>query len=45
MFALPLETELGEKIRHSKGMYEEDELNDASGMSSGGVCIFWYWRS
>jgi len=45
VFALLLETELGEEIRRSMGMYEEDELNDASGMSNNGVCISWYWRT
>lgn len=44
MCAVPLETELEEKIQHSMEIYKEGELNDVSGMSSG-VCISWYWRS
>lgn len=45
MFALPLETERGEKIRHSVGMDKEDGLNDASRMSDSEVCISCYWRT
>lgn len=40
MFALPLETELGEKIRHNMEV-DKDKLNDANRMSSGGICISW----